>query len=321
MIIDVHYHLIPISIHPDSPVIEENMPEPLRVAKIMDLEIDLDTLKKKASEMWSDSKGKKLIKTMDEAGIDYTIVCNVDNAENELNTLDVTQYINKMIAKIAKKYPDKIMALAGVDPRRPESLQMLKQCFEEFGMKGLKYHADNGYDPSGPESYELLEYIEKKNGILLTHTGPLAPHGRSKFTEPILLADILVDFPNLKIIAAHMGQINWRPWGALAALYPNLYGDLAMWAPLAFGRFDLFCRELRDIIDYVGIEKILFGSDGPIYDIVLPVNDVIEKIRSLPNKAPNGIKFTEDEINAILGGNAAKLLGISAKTQEILTNY
>jgi len=313
MIIDVHYHLIPVSIPPNSPFLEEGMLEPLRVAKIMDLEVDLDTLKEKASQMWSDPRGRKLIKTMDEVGIDYTIVCNVDNAGNELNTPEVTQYMNKMIAKIANKYPEKIMALAGVDPRRPEALKMLKQCFEEFGMKGLKYHADNGYDPSGPESYDLLEYLEKKKGILLTHTGPLGPHGRSKFTEPILLADIMVDFPNLKIIAAHMGQINWRPWAALAALYPNLYGDLAMWAPFAFGRFDLFCRELRDIIDYVGIEKILFGSDGPIYDIVLPVNDVIEKIRNLPNKAPNGIRFTEDEIDAILGGNAAKLLGISTK--------
>ena len=311
MIVDVHYHLIPVTISPDSPIMEDIILEPLRVAKIMGIEVDKDALKQKASKLWSDLRGKKLIKTMNEVGIDYTIVCNVDNAENELITYDLAQQMNKIIADIAKKYPDQLMALAGIDPRRPEALDMLKQCFEEFGMKGLKYHADNGYDPSGPESYLLLEYLEKNNGILLTHTGPLGPHGRSKFTEPILLADIMVDFPDLKIIAAHMGQINWRPWAALAALYPNLYGDLAMWAPFAFGRFDLFCRELRDIIDYVGVEKILFGSDSPIYDVILPVKDVIEKIRSLPTKDPKGIKFTEEEINAILGGNAAELLGLS----------
>jgi predicted TIM-barrel fold metal-dependent hydrolase len=54
------------------------------------------------------------------------------------------------------------MAFCGVDPRRPEALNMLKQCFEEFNMKGLKYHPDNGFNPSSPQSYELLDYLEKK---------------------------------------------------------------------------------------------------------------------------------------------------------------
>jgi hypothetical protein len=108
-----------------------------------------------------------------------------------------------------------------------------------------------------------------------------------------------------------MGQINWRPWAALAAHNPNLYGDLAMWGPYAFGKFKLFCRELRDIIDYAGVEKVLFGSDSPIYDPVLPIKDLIEKIKNLPNEAPQGISFTNEEIDAILGGNASKLLNLS----------
>ena len=155
-----------------------------------------------------------------------------------------------------------------------------------------------------------LDYLEKNDGILLTHTGPLPPPSRPKFADPMLLSDIGVDFPKLKVITAHMGLINWRPWASLAAYQPNLYGDLAMWNHFAYGKFDLFCRELRDLIDYVGVEKILFGSDGPIYDVVLPVKDYIEILKSLPKKAPKGTKFTNDEINAILGDNAAKLLGL-----------
>jgi len=61
----------------------------------------------------------------------------------------------------------------------------------------------------------------------------------------------------------------------------------------------------------VCVEKVLFGSDSPVYDVVLPVKDLIEKIKNLPKKAPKGIQFTRDEINAILGGNAAKLLNLS----------
>ena len=308
MIVDVHYHLIPIELTPE--MVKDTIYDPLRIAKIMGIETSEEILIKKACQLWSDEEGKHLLTIKDKAGIDFTVVCHHDNADNESLTSEVTQLFNEAVSDIANKYPNQLMAFAGVDPRRPDSLNMLKQCFEEFGMKGLKYHPDDGFDPSGPESYVLLEYLEKKNGILLTHTGPLTGK-RSKYSDPLLLSDILVDFPNLKIIAAHMGQINWRPWAALASHHPNLYGDLAMWGPYAFSKFELFCRELRDIIDYVGVEQVLFGSDSPIFDIVLPVEDLIEKLKRLPEEAPNGIKFTKEEIDAILGGNAAKLLNLS----------
>ena len=124
------------------------------------------------------------------------------------------------------------------------------------------------------------------------------------------LADIGVDFPDLKVIAAHMGMVNWRPWAALASHQPNLYGDLAMWDAYAFGRYDLFCRELRDLIDYVGVEKVLFGTDDPIAQVVRPTREWIALIRELPTEAPTGIRFTEQEVSAILGGNAVSLLGL-----------
>jgi len=308
MIVDVHYHLIPIELTPE--MVKDTIYDLIRIAKIMGIETSKEILIKKACQLWSDPEGKHLVKIEDKAGIDFTVVCHHDNSDNETLTSDVTQLFNEAVSNIANKYPNQLMALAGVDPRRPDALDMLKQCFEEFGMKGLKYHPDDGFDPSGPESYVLLKYLEKKNGILLTHTGPLTGK-RSKYSDPLLLSDILVDFPNLKVIAAHMGQINWRPWAALAAHHPNLYGDLAMWGPYAFGKFELFCRELRDIIDYVGVEQVLFGSDSPIFDIVLPIEDFIEKLKRLPEEAPNGIIFTKEEIDAILGGNAAKLLNLS----------
>jgi predicted TIM-barrel fold metal-dependent hydrolase len=127
----------------------------------------------------------------------------------------------------------------------------------------------------------------------------------------MLLADILADFPKLKIIAAHLGQANWRSWAAIATYHPNLYGDLAMWGHYAFGKYNLFCRELRDMIDYTGVEHVLFGSDSPVFDPILPIKDYIGIIQNLPKNAPKGIMFTKEEVDAILGDNAAKLLGLS----------
>jgi predicted TIM-barrel fold metal-dependent hydrolase len=307
MIIDIHYHLMPGI--PDH-LIEGILSEPIRAARVMKQEIDLPALIEKAKEMWSDPDGEKLMANMDASGIYFTVVCAVDNATNEALTLERALLMNQLVANVAQKYPDRVMAFAGIDPRREEAPDMLRRCFDEFGMKGLKYHGDDGYDPAGPESYKLLEVLTERKGVLLSHTGPLAPPSRSKYADPLLLSDIGVDFPELKVIAAHMGYINWRPWAALAAHQPTLYGDLAMWDATAFGNYGLFCRELRDLVDFAGIEKVLFGTDDPINRVVRPTKEWVQLIRDLPDNAADGIEFTREEVDAILGGNAATVLGL-----------
>ena len=308
MIIDVHYHLFP--------KLSEKMVRNLagwaiRLAKAMGKEVDPEAVIKKAMATWPDPTGERLMGIMEDAGIDLTLICMVDNAAIALLKPENMQRGNKMIAEIARKNPGRVMALAGVDPRRPEAPDMLKQCFEEFGIKGLKYHPDDGYDPGGPESYKLLEILADYQGILLTHTGPLSPPSRNKFADPMLLTDLAVDFPELKIIAAHMGQINWRPWAALAAQQPNLYGDLAMWDHYALAHYTLFCRELRDVLDYAGSTKVLFGTDNPIASTIEPTQNWIRLLKDLPEKAPAGISFSQDEIDGILGRNAASILGLA----------
>jgi predicted TIM-barrel fold metal-dependent hydrolase len=307
MIVDVHYHMIPMM--PEE-MIDSLLEDPIRMARVMGQENDHASLFDKAKALWGDPEGEKLIQSMDEEGVDFSVVCAVDNAANEVFTPELVEWQNKAVAEIARKHPNRVMALAGVDPRRENASDLLRQAFEEFGMRGLKYHADYGYDPVGPESYKLLEIVQKNDGILLTHTGPLRPPSRAKYADPMLLADIAVDFPDLKVIAAHMGMINWRPWAALASQQPNLFGDLAMWDVYAFGRYELFCRDLRDLIDYAGIDKVLFGTDDPIAQVVRTTRDWIALIKDLPTKAPSGIRFSEEEVNAILGGNAASLLGL-----------
>jgi predicted TIM-barrel fold metal-dependent hydrolase len=307
MIIDIHYHLMPVVPQGVAARFAEHA---ARAAKIMGKKITAEAIVKKAMETWADPTGERLIALMDEAGIDLTVICMVDDANVPHLTPERIQKANRIVADVACRYPDRVMALAGVDPRRPEAPDMLRRCFEEFGVKGLKYHPDYGYDPGGPESYKLLEVLAEHGGILLTHTGPLMPPSRCRFADPRLLADLAVDFPELRVIAAHMGAADWRSWANLAAHQPNLYGDLAMWDAQAFGHYELFCRELRDILDYAGWDKVLFGTDNPLFNTVQPTKNWVQLLKELPAKAPAGIKFTEEEIAGILGGNAATVLGL-----------
>jgi predicted TIM-barrel fold metal-dependent hydrolase len=307
MIIDVHYHLFSRL----SEKICRNLAQSaIHLAKALGKEIDPEELIKKVSTTWPDPSGEGVLAIMEDAGIDLTLICMVDNANIAQIKPENMQRGNKIVGDIARKNPGRIMALAGVDPRRPEAPDMLKQCFEEYGVRGLKYHPDDGYYPCGPESYKLLEVLVKNKGVLLTHTSPLGPPSRSKYAEALELSDLAVDFPDLKVIAAHMGMINWRPWASLAARQPNLFGDLAMWDHYALTNYGLFCRELRDILDYTGPSKVLFGTDNPMASAIVPTKTLIQLLKDLPEKAPAGISFTQKEIDGILGGNASALLGL-----------
>ncbi|MFH1485904.1 MAG: amidohydrolase family protein, partial [Chloroflexota bacterium] len=96
----------------------------------------------------------------------------------------------------------------------------------------------------------------------------------------------------------------------LAQYRHNLFGDLAMWQYVAAGNYPRFCRLLRDIIDWCGIEAVIFGSDGPNIEALVPNKEYIRLIRELPVKAPPGIAFTEADVEAILAGNAKRVLGL-----------
>ena len=83
-----------------------------------------------------------------------------------------------------------------------------------------------------------------------------------------------------------------------------------MWQMIAAADYERFCRELRDIVDIAGVDSVLFGTDGPIFDTIVPNEYFVQMIRDLPSKAPVGIKFTTAEVEAILGENARKVFNL-----------
>jgi predicted TIM-barrel fold metal-dependent hydrolase len=304
MIVDTHCHPFFGNMIENEDAFRLMIPMLTNCAAKMGETVDADTLVKRAKEITCDRTGESMIESMNEAGIDVAVLLMV---EGPVPTDDDE---NKIAGQIARNHPDRILALAGMDPRNQEAPDQLRRCFEEYGCRGLKYHADFGFDPGSPESYKLLEIVAANDGILVSHTGPLGGIMRSSMADVSRLADVLVDFPQLPVVAAHVGLYNWRPWASLAAFHDNLYGDLSMWDLIAFGNYPFFCRELRDLIDCAGISKITFGTDDPFQIILRPTRDWVGMIQSLPQDAPEGVEFSEEEVTAILGGNAAQLLGL-----------
>jgi len=271
-------------------------------------------------EMWKlipeyyDPSGEKLIRAMAEAGIDKTVISVLDIGL--LKGIGDGKYSiveqNKMYADLVKKYPDRLIAFAGIDPRRGDAIKILETAVEEWGMKGCKMITWTGYYPNDKGFYPFYEKAQELRIPLLFHTGTETTPAYSKYCHPVFLDEVANDFPGINIIMAHCGSCWWPEGAELASYKPNLFVDLATWQnKTRRWPIEEFYKPLRHIINIAGRHKVMFGTDWPIMKLYLSQADWVKKFTEIPEEVRQaGIEFTENEINGILGGNAARVLGL-----------
>ena len=263
-------------------------------------------------ERTHDPDAAMLLAEMDEAGIDKSVVFPIDFGlelgEPELHIKE----INRKISGIVSRHPDRLIAFASIDPRRPDALEIFSVCVEQWGMKGLKLHPCAGFYPNQQEVYPLLEKACHYRVPVIIHSGSMMVPLRSKYSQPIYFDDIAVDFPDLPIIAAHAGgTMSYRQMLSIMNIKLNLLVDISAWQMIAIKNYRLFCQSIREILDFSGPERMLFGSDSPSMRSIMANSDWVELIKKLPENAPSaGVTFTEEEVNAIMGGNAKRLLNL-----------
>jgi len=172
-----------------------------------------------------------------------------------------------------------------------------------FGVRGFKFHPSiKGLFPNGREAcYSVLDACAEEGVITLFHTGQTGVGSgmrggmgmRLKYSNPMHLDDVAVDFPDMPIILAHP-SFPWTEEGlAVAQHKPNVYYDMSGWSPKYFP--ETFIRYANSILK----KKMLFGSDWP----------AITPDRWLADfeKAP----FKDEVRPLILKENALRLLGES----------
>jgi len=261
--------------------------------------------------LW-DPGGEALIQEMDRAGIDRSVLFGLDWGLALGEPPVSIEEQNQKIAEIALRFPERMAFFLSVDPRRKNVFDLLKRGKEEWGMKGVKMHPTSGFYPNDQQFYPVYEKISDWGVPILFHTGVILPPLRSKYSRPIYLDDILVDFPSLNLIAAHLGTGWWEELAFMATRRPNLFMDISGWQQIAWQHPEEFCRILRRILDIAGAEAVLFGSDSPAYRglPLIQIEDWVKLIQELPNRSSGEIKFQQSEIEAIMGKNASLLLNL-----------
>ncbi|MBR7830594.1 amidohydrolase [Actinospica sp. MGRD01-02] len=243
--------------------------------------------------------------TLDEIGALYrslkmaAVVFTVD-AESATGTEAVP---NEEIAEAARRYPDAIIPFASIDPAKGRAgARQVRRLVEEHGVRGFKFHPNvQAFFPNDRMAYPLYEAIEEAGAISVFHTGQTgigagAPGGggiRLKYSNPMFVDDVAVDFPGMKIILAHP-SFPWQDEALSVATHkPQVYIDLSGWSP------KYFPPQLVQYANSLLQDKVLFGTDYPL----LTPERWLADFDKLPIKDSVRPKILKD--------NAARLLGLA----------
>lgn len=211
------------------------------------------------------------------------------------------RYANEEMAELASEHSDVLIPFASIDPAKGRlGAREARRLVEDFGIRGFKFHPTyQGFYPNDRSAYVLYEAIQEAGVPALFHTGQTGVGAgmrggnnmRLKYSNPMCLDDVAVDFPDMKIILAHP-SFPWQEEAlAVATHKPNIYIDLSGWSPKYFP--EILVRYANSLLK----ERVLFGSDWPA---IMPdrwLND-FEKLDIKPEVRP-----------LILKQNAMRLLG------------
>jgi len=268
-------------------------------------ELTIESVKKNMFPAYWDKDGSVLIAEMDRAGIDKTVIVPLDLGIELGEAKASVEEINEHYAAAASRYPDRIIAFAGVDPRRKNAVEILERGVRHLGMKGLKLDPAAGYYPNDKVCYPLYKRAQDLGVPVLFHTGATIPPFRNKYTQPIYLDDVSLDFPDLTLIAAHMSFGWWPELASMMSKRTNIVTDISGWQQNAIRDYPTFVRILREMVSSVGADNIFFATDGPSFRLYnLQNKDWAAMIRDLPRKAPEGLTFQESEVEWLLGKSA-----------------
>jgi len=278
---------------------------------------DSALIRDKIEDGMKDPDGDRMIEHMDAAGVDIGILHPLDWELGFRDEAPVSiKRMHEIVASVSARHAGRFIAFAGLDPRRPDAVELFDWAVEHLGMGGLKLYPSAGFYPYDRIVYPLYERCESLGLPILCHTGgPSIALLPARYSNPIFLQDVQADFPRLKLWIAHAGHRIYREEAAaVAAVGVHTYLELSGWQTIARDEEEFFVRWLGAVRDRVGAHRLIWGSDhiaGTRVRGRQTLIDWTDWFRELPTRSRKyGTTFTQDEIDLILGRNIAECLGL-----------
>ncbi|MGI8531225.1 MAG: amidohydrolase family protein [Geodermatophilaceae bacterium] len=194
---------------------------------------------------------------------------------------------------IAEYDPDRIHLIANLNPHLhfPIVEELERQL--DLGAIALKVHpVHGGFAVNDRALYAAYELCRSAGRPVVVHCGTSSfPGSMNALADPVLLDDVLRDFPGLDVVLAHGGRGWWYDAAAFLALSnPNVWIELSGLPPArlpqyyARSNFTRLCR------------RFIFGTDWP------GVPSIAGNARAVAALCPD-----DETVDLVLSGNALRI--------------
>ncbi len=209
---------------------------------------------------------------MDEADVEHSLLIAVRAGDQRMRGSIEIPY--EQVAEYCRQMPQRYSGLAGVDPFRGMSqLRDLEYAVNELGFVGAhSYPHWFRLPPDASQWYPIYAKCCELDIPIMMQVGQNLIYQKDvrlpSVAKPILLDQIAIDFPELKIVGIHVGT----PWAdemiAMAWKHENVFIGIDAYAPRHLP------SALVHYMNSYGRDKVLFGTDWPVIDPRRGVDEV-----------------------------------------------
>lgn len=192
------------------------------------------------------------------------------------------QISNEFIRDACKKYPDKLIGFASVDPSdEKKAIKTLEKCVSKYHLKGLKLHPRiQKINLSGKKIVRVVKRAAALNIPLLFDC---FPQWDANFvinkTFPERIGELAQEVPEAKIIMAHAG--GYKLWDAffIARANSNIYLDFSF--SISYFKGSSIEQDLGFILKKLGAKRCIYGSDYPEVSMPESLKDAREMVEKI----------------------------------------
>jgi len=191
------------------------------------------------------------------AGVDVSVAFTIARDRSQVDSA-----LNDAVAEFVAAAPGRRIGFLSIHPEVPGAEDELERARTELSLKGIKLGPNYQiFDPLGAAALRIYELAERNGLPILFHQGASPVRDAPlRFAHPLLMDEIAIRFPELRVVMAHLGHPWQRETIVTIRKHPHVYADVSA----LFYRPWSFYEGLRLATEWGALDKLLFGSDFPI---------------------------------------------------------